>query len=131
MPVERLADRADAPVHHVRRRHHVGSGLGVTERLAHEGGDGLVVHHVSGRIDESILAVAGVRVERDVGDHAQIGKTRLERLHRARDEAIRIPGLGAVRGLPVAADHREERERRNRKFGAPFGIPQQEVDGLA
>ena len=31
--LERVADRADAPVHHVRRRDDVGAGLGVRQRL--------------------------------------------------------------------------------------------------
>ena len=70
-------------------------------------------------------------IERDVGDDAEIGKASLERAHRARDESFRIPGLRAVRRLPLARHHREQGERRNRELRAPFGIAQQEVDGLA
>ena len=45
--VERVADRADAAVHHVGRRDHVAAGLGLDERLAAQELDRLVVrrHH--------------------------------------------------------------------------------------
>ena len=41
---ERLADRADAAVHHVARRDHVGAGFGMRQRLLHQRFDGDVVH---------------------------------------------------------------------------------------
>ena len=56
--VERTADGADAAVHHVRRRHDVGAGLGVRQRGPHQLLDGGVV--------EDLLAVqdAAVAVRR-------------------------------------------------------------------
>ena len=41
--LERVAHRADAPVHHVARRDDVGAGLGVRQRLLHQRLDGHVV----------------------------------------------------------------------------------------
>ena len=41
--VERVADRADPAVHHVRRRDDVAAGLGLHQGLAHQDRDGLVV----------------------------------------------------------------------------------------
>ena len=41
--VERLADRADPPVHHVGRRDHVAAGLGLDQRLPGQHREGLVV----------------------------------------------------------------------------------------
>ena len=55
----------------------------------HERRDGLVVQHVAGVVDEAVLAVARVGVERDVGDHAERGKALLQRAHRARHQPFR------------------------------------------
>ena len=96
--VERGAQRADAPVHHVRRRDHVDARVGVAKRLLDERGDRLVVEHVAGGVDQAVLAVAGVRIERDVGDDAELGKALLQRAHGARHEALRMPrGRGIAR----------------------------------
>ena len=55
--LECIANRADAPVHHVRRRDDIGAGLGVAQRLFHQRRDGGVVEHVAGGVHESVLAV--------------------------------------------------------------------------
>ena len=36
---------------------------------------GRVVGHVAGRVEQAVLAVAGIGVERDVGDHAELRET--------------------------------------------------------
>src|SRR3546814_4167207 len=41
--------------------------------------DSGLVHHVTAVVDQAILAVGGVRVERDVADQAQLGVLRLDR----------------------------------------------------
>jgi hypothetical protein len=71
------ADAADAAVHHVRRRHHVGTGLGMAQRLLGQRFQRFVVHDVAARVgvDQAILAVAGIGVERHVGDDAQFRGT--------------------------------------------------------
>src|SRR3546814_5332706 len=53
--LERGADRADAPVHHVAGRDHVGAGARVRQRLLHQRLDGDVVHHVAGVVDDAVL----------------------------------------------------------------------------
>ena len=94
--VERAAQRADAAVHHVGRRDHVDARRGVAERLLDQRLDRLVVHHVAGRVDQAVLPVARVRIERDVGDHAELGEARLQRAHGARHEVVRAPRLRRV-----------------------------------
>ena len=69
--VERLADRADAAVHHVGGRDDVGAGLGLDQRLQDELLDGGVVDDLVAGHD-AVMAVAGVGVERDVGDDADV-----------------------------------------------------------
>ena len=45
------------------------------------------------------MAVAGVRVERDVGDEAELGKLALDRAAGAADEVAFVEGLAALRVL--------------------------------
>jgi hypothetical protein len=94
-PSSSAADAADAAVHHVRRRHHVGPGLGMAERLLGQHFQRLVVEHVARdrRVDQAVLAVAGVGVERHVGDHAQFRELLLQRLDHARHQTVRVPGF--------------------------------------
>jgi hypothetical protein len=89
---------------------------GVAQRLLGQRLEGLVVHHVAARVggvDQAVLAVAGVGIERHVGDHAQLGEARLQRLHGARHQALGIPGLLGAGRLAGAVDHREQRQRRH------------------
>ena len=111
--LERLADRADPPVHHVGRRDDVGAGLGLRQRLPHQRLDRHVVQHVAGVVDDPVLAVRRVRIERDVGDDAELGHGLLERAHGALREALRVPGFAAVIGLCRRRRDRKQRDRRN------------------
>ena len=47
--VEGLADAADAPIHHVRRRDDIDAGLGLRERLAQQRIERLVVEDAGPR----------------------------------------------------------------------------------
>ena len=96
---ERFADRADAAVHHVARRDDVGAGFGVRQRLLDQRLDGDVVHDVAGVVDDAVLAVRRVRIERDVGDHAELRDGLLDRAHRALRESVGIPRFAAVEAL--------------------------------
>ncbi len=65
--VERLADGADAAVHHVRRRDDVGAGGGVRDGRSHE----LLDRRIVGDLvvdDDAAVAVVGVLAQADVGD---------------------------------------------------------------
>ena len=85
---ERLPDRADAAVHHVRRREDIAAGLGLVQRLAHQHLDGAVVVDLA--VDEEpVMAVAGIGVERHVADHSDIADACLDGAHRAADEIVR------------------------------------------
>ncbi len=110
---ERLADRADAPVHHVGRRDDVDAGLGVRQRLLDQRLQGRVVGDVAVGVEQAVLAVAGVGIERDVGDHAELGMRVLERAHRALHQAVGIPGFVGALAFRCVADHREQRDRGN------------------
>ena len=113
---ERLPDRADAAVHHVRRREDIAAGLCLVQRLAHQHLDGAVVVDLA--VDEEpVMAVAGIGVERHVADHPDIADARLDGAHRAADEVVRVESLArlfvAKRGIGVG----EERDRRQFELG--------------
>ena len=66
------------PVHHVRRRHHVGTGLRVAQRLFGEYLQGFIVENVAARIVGSMSPSwpwLVVRVERHIGNEPQLRKS--------------------------------------------------------
>ena len=79
--------------------------------------DDLVAGH------EAVMAVAGVGVERDVGDDADLRHGRLDRAAGRADEVLRVerlrPGLVAARRVGVG----EERDRRNAEVDGPLAPP--------
>ena len=128
---QRLADRADTAVHHVAGGDDVGAGACVRERLLHERLDGLVVDDVAAVVDQPVLAVRGVGIERDVGDHAQLRETLLERTHGALHQAFVIPGGDAIERLGLRRGHREQGECGDAQLAGLFGDLQQFVDRQA
>ena len=88
---QRGADLADAAIHHVARCDDIGAGAGMRQRLLHQRLHRLVVHDVAALVDQSVLPVAGVRIQRDIGDDAQRGKTLLQRAHRALAQTVVLP----------------------------------------
>jgi hypothetical protein len=111
--VQRGADRPDAPVHHVRRRDDVHARLRLRKGLLAQHRDRFIVHDVAGVVDEAVLAVARVRIERDVRHHAELREVLLEIRDDARDEPLRVHRLLPVRGLERRLDRREERQGRD------------------
>jgi len=63
--VQRAADRADAPVHHVARRDQIGARRGIRDRRAGEEGKRAVVVDLV-PVQDSAVAVVGVLAETDV-----------------------------------------------------------------
>ena len=93
--LERLPDRPDAPVHHVRGPDDVGAGLGLEDGHAHQRRHRLVVqdHSVA---HQPVVTERVVGVERDIGHHRHLGHRRLDRPDRPVGQVAGVPGLGAV-----------------------------------
>ena len=83
--------RADAAVHHVRRRDDVGAGGRVRQRGAHQLLDGRVVGDLVVD-DDAAVAVDGVLAQADVGDDEQVRDLALDRADRALHRRLRIVG---------------------------------------
>ena len=116
-PLERLADRGDAAVHHVRRRDDVGTGFGLDQSLVGEDLHRVVVDDVAGHVDQAIMAVRGVRIERDVGQHSDLGNRVLDRLDRAANEIVCVERLARVIGAQVLGRVGEQSDARDAERG--------------
>ena len=77
--------------------------------LAHEHGNRDIVEHIASIVDNAVLAVGRVWIQRDVRDNGKVGKLRFYRAHRSLNEAIRIGTLSTVKAFSVGIDNREER----------------------
>ncbi len=126
--VERLADGADAAVHHVGGGDHVRTRF----RLKHGGAGNdrhtLVVHD-DAVAEDSIVAVIGKRVERRVGDDADL---RHGRLDGARRPAHQVVGVQDLRRGPIAERHvdiGEDGERRDAELCAALRFARGKIGG--
>jgi hypothetical protein len=126
--LERQADAADSPIHHVGWRDDIHAGLGLRERLLLEDFERDVVDDVAAAVDDAVLAVGGIRIQCDVGHDAEIGEAFFQRPHCARDQPFRVERLASVAGFQLLLDHREKRHHRHAQFHAALGNRQEAVD---
>ena len=69
----------------------------------------VVVEHIAGRVDDPVMAVRGIGIERDVGQHADVRRGVLGRPDRAADQIVRVERLARIVGA--------QRRRRVREQG--------------
>ena len=62
LTLERAANRANASVHHVRRRYDIGTRRRMAECLFDQGVTGDIVQYVACVIDDAVLPMGGVGV---------------------------------------------------------------------
>ena len=102
------------------------------ERLAHQRFDRLVVEDADlacrTLADEAVVAVAGVRVERDVGDEAELRELPLDGAAGLADEIAVVEGLAAALVLEMRLGVRKERDRRDVERDRPPGLAHRLVD---
>ena len=109
---QRVADRADAAVHHVGRGDDVAAGLRLHEGLGDQLFDGGVIGDAIA-VEHAVMAVRGEGVERDIADHTDIGRGVLDGADCIGHQTVRIEGLGTGIILLRRIDMRENRHRRN------------------
>ena len=94
--VERGADGADAPVHHVARRDHVGARGGLRQRGPRQQLDARVVVDRAVGAQQAAVAVARVLAQAQVGDDEHVGVGVLDRARGELDGALVVPGARAL-----------------------------------
>src|SRR3546814_1085009 len=67
--LKRLPDPADAAVHHVAGRDDVGARARLIQRLPDEHFHRLVIQHIAAIVDQPVLPVAGIGIERRSEEH--------------------------------------------------------------
>lgn len=107
--VERRAQRAHAPVHHVGRGHHVGSGARMAHRLGRQEPERLVVVHAPALVEHAAMAVARVLAQAHVGDHVEVGRVFLDGAHGLLHHAAVVVSFAAP--LVLARRKAEQHER--------------------
>ena len=89
--VERGADRADAAVHHVRRRDDVDARLRRTSAAVRDQQlERCVVVDVAAVVEDAAVAVVGVLAVAEIGRDHHLGQRRFDRADRALHDAVRI-----------------------------------------
>ena len=79
------------------------AGRGLRQRHPDQCGDGRLVHDVAGVIDQSVLAVRGVGIERNIADQAKLRPGPLQRTRGAMHEVVGVPRLGGVQRFDPGA----------------------------
>ena len=116
MPVhfERAADHADAAIHHVGRRDNVGTGICLINRLIDQHRHGIVVQDIARVVDQPVLPMRGIRVERYVGQHADLIAMRgLDGADGLAHQIVGVQRFGSVVAAFVAGRIRKQGNARN------------------
>lgn len=100
------------------------------QRLPYQHVDADVVEDVTVVIQDAVLAMGGERVERHVGDDAQLRKALAQGAGGALGDAFRVVCLGGVQDF-FSTGVTEQRQRRNAQGHPLFRLDQQLVDGQA
>ena len=126
----RRADSADAAVHHVGGRNDVAAGFGLDQRLLHQDGDGFVVED-DAVAQQAVMAVAGIGIERDVAEHADLRNFLLDGADGAADQIVGIERFGAVVIAPVRLGIGKQREAGDRQLRRAFRRAHRFIDRQA
>ena len=126
-PSSACADRADAAVHHVGGRDDVAAGFGLHQRLLDQHFDGFVIedHAVA---QQAVMAVAGIGIERDIAEDADVGHFFLDRADGAADEIVRIERFAAVVVAQTRIGIGKERDAGDGEFRGAFGFAHDLID---
>ena len=127
--LQRHADRLHASVHHVRGRDDVCPGIGLVDRLVDEDRNRIVVEHIARLVEQAVLPVTCVGIERHVGQDPDIRATGVAyRLDRAAHQIVGIERLGAVVAAQFGLGVGKQRETRDTQIDRFLRAPRDVVD---
>jgi hypothetical protein len=82
-------------------------------RLLRQHFDSLVVHHITVVVNQTVLTVTGVGIERDVGHHAEFREGFLDCGNYTGHETVSVVGLFRTQTFQRRIDHRKNRHHGN------------------
>ncbi len=85
--------------------------------LLHQHRNCFVVQNIACVIDDTVLAVRGIRVQRHVRDYCQIRQRILECAERPLYQSLWVSTLGAIETLQIRIDHRKKGNSRDAERG--------------
>ncbi|MNZ84755.1 hypothetical protein D3C78_1035220 [compost metagenome] len=85
-----IADRADTAVHHVTRCHDLCPGFRVRQRLTNQDLFGDVVNDITLFVNNAVLTVSGVGIERHVRQNTQLRHRVFQCTHRTLYQTFRV-----------------------------------------
>ena len=97
--IKGFADGTDAAVHHVARADEIRTGAGLHHRLLAELINGLVVQHDTLFTDDAVMAIAGIRIERDIRHDRHLRDLLLQLSDRTGNQSVLVEALSTVFGL--------------------------------
>ena len=112
------ANRPDSAVHHVAGRDDVNACFSLNQSLLSEDFDGDVVHDIAVFIDNTILPVAGVGVEGDIGEQAQLREVLFKAGDDSRNQSFGVDGLGTIERFERRIDDGKQRHHRDAELNA-------------
>ena len=98
-----------------------------TSGLLHQDLDRLVVDDRA-VAQQAVMTVAGIGIERDVAEDADLRHLFLDRANGATDQVVRIERLAAVLVAPLGIGVGEQRDARDGELGRPFGVAHRLID---
>ncbi len=125
---ERVADRRDAAVHHVRGRDHIGTGIRMRTGLTHQRFHGQIVQDIALIVDQSILPVRRKGIKGDVGNDTEARKLLFHRPHRGLGDTVRIPGFARIQRLFLDRSDREQGNGRDLETHQGLALAQSLID---
>ena len=81
---QRSANTANTAIHHVGWRHHINAGRGLHYCLLDQHIEGDVIEHITVIVNDAVLSMRGVRIQRDVRDNRHFRKLRFDGFNDAR-----------------------------------------------
>lgn len=106
----------------------VGARLSMNHCLFGQYGYGLIVHDIATCVDQTVLAMAGVRVERNIRDDAQFGEAAFQCGNGARYQPVRVECFFSAQCFQIGAYYREQCQCGDTQLHAFFGHGEQQVE---
>ena len=122
------ANRTDATVHHVRRRDDVAAGLDLHQRLGDQDFERFVIEDLRAR-HQSVMAVAGIGIERHIAPNPDVGHLGLDRTGRLANQVFRVERFCRILAAQLRIGIGKQRNDRNAELSGLSRRLNGQIDG--